>query len=589
MTSGGVTNEVRNGPRRRQAGNRSDPRASDQTSEPTQGRLRGRRRFLAGLGTVGIGGLAGCSGLLGEDGSDGSGDGSGNETTAGEAGFGEFRGSGPLAEDREELQGTRIADLPDLSGELTTIYLGGGEGGLYRDLLARFQEIYPDFTVNPRASREPPTPRTRSSARATRRRPTCSGRSTPGRCPRWPTRVSLRRFPRKSSTRSPRSSTPTTRGSGPRAGAGGAVQHERSFSADDVPDTVMDFPETEGMASAMGWAPTYGAFQAFVTAMRLIEGEDATRQWLQDMVDAGVSEYNNEFLVSNAVADGELTAGFANHYYALRVQASRPDAPLDLAFTSGDAGALINVAGAAVLGASENTDLANTFLRHLLSAEAQEFFATRTYAYPMVEGHPAGRRPPLHRRTEPAGTGPLEALRPPADARTDAGGGRPLMAAGSDGARTARTASAESFATTTARASRSSCSRAGVAAAVLTPLLWLLLRASTIEPTEAFSLLTSPTAIDVPHKQPGPRRARHRGVGRAGRPARGADGPDGPPVPPVLDCRRRAPARRPELHRRVRLRLCIRPERGALRQPACSHRSGFRSRRCTASAGRHLC
>jgi len=37
----------------------------------------------------------------------------------------------------------------------------------------------------------------------------------------------------------------------------------------------------------------------------------------------------------------------------------------------------------------------------------------------------------------------------------------------------------------------------GVAAAVLTPLLWLLLRASTIEPTEAFSLLTSPTAIDV--------------------------------------------------------------------------------------------
>ncbi|SFR88710.1 iron(III) transport system permease protein [Halomicrobium zhouii] len=37
----------------------------------------------------------------------------------------------------------------------------------------------------------------------------------------------------------------------------------------------------------------------------------------------------------------------------------------------------------------------------------------------------------------------------------------------------------------------------GVAAAVLTPLLWLLLRASTIEPAEALSLLTSPTATDV--------------------------------------------------------------------------------------------
>ncbi|MCU4800614.1 iron ABC transporter permease [Halobacteria archaeon HArc-gm2] len=36
-----------------------------------------------------------------------------------------------------------------------------------------------------------------------------------------------------------------------------------------------------------------------------------------------------------------------------------------------------------------------------------------------------------------------------------------------------------------------------VAAAVLTPLLWLLLRASTIEPSEALSLLTSPTATEV--------------------------------------------------------------------------------------------
>jgi iron(III) transport system substrate-binding protein len=138
----------------------------------------------------------------------------------------------------------------------------------------------------------------------------------------------------------------------------------------------------------MGWAPTYGAFQAFVTAMRLQEGEERTKAWLQNMLDAGVTEYNNEFLVSNAAADGELQAGFANHYYALRVQAARPDSPLELAFTSGDAGALINVAGTAVLSASDQQDLANTFVRHLLSAEAQEFFATRTYAYPMIPGVP---------------------------------------------------------------------------------------------------------------------------------------------------------------------------------------------------------
>ena len=31
----------------------------------------------------------------------------------------------------------------------------------------------------------------------------------------------------------------------------------------------------------VGWAPTNGSFQAFVTAMRLIEGEAATRAWLE--------------------------------------------------------------------------------------------------------------------------------------------------------------------------------------------------------------------------------------------------------------------------------------------------------------------
>ncbi|WP_394325736.1 hypothetical protein [Halolamina pelagica] len=70
------------------------------------------------------------------------------------------------------------------------------------------------------------------------------------------------------------------------------------------------------------------------------------------------------------------------------MQAARPNAPIDLAFTSGDAGALINVAGAAVLSASPQQELASNFVRHLLSAEVQEYFATRAYAYPMIPGVP---------------------------------------------------------------------------------------------------------------------------------------------------------------------------------------------------------
>ena len=70
------------------------------------------------------------------------------------------------------------------------------------------------------------------------------------------------------------------------------------------------------------------------------------------------------------------------------VRSARSDAPLDLAFTSGDAGALINVAGAAVVRGTEQQELAENFIRHLLTVEAQEFFATRTFAYPMIPGVP---------------------------------------------------------------------------------------------------------------------------------------------------------------------------------------------------------
>jgi iron(III) transport system substrate-binding protein len=120
------------------------------------------------------------------------------------------------------------------------------------------------------------------------------------------------------------------------------------------------------------------------------------------MLAAGVTEFPDEFLISNAVADGEIVAGFANHYYALRVQAARPDAPIALAFTEGDAGGLVNIAGAGVLSGTDRGEQARRLIRHLLTAEAQEFFATRTFAYPMVTGvPPVGDIPPIDELSPP--------------------------------------------------------------------------------------------------------------------------------------------------------------------------------------------
>ncbi len=369
----------------------------------TERRL-GRRRVLAALGAAGATGLAGCGGLAGEETTetDGDGDGGdGGDASAVGASFEEFRGSGPLAEGRADVGGTRIADLPNMSGALT-VYLGGGEGGLYRDLIARFEEIYPEFSATLREAGTADLANTLIS----------EGEATPADVFWSVDAGSLAAVANEGLTATlpsevvdpvPEEFHPDDGWVGTAGRARAIPYNTEELSADDVPDSVMAFPDEPALADATGWAPTYGAFQAFVTAMRLLEGADATRSWLRGMVDAGTTEYSNEFLVSNAVADGELAAGFANHYYALRVQAARPDAPIDLAFTGGDAGALINVAGAARLSASQQPDLADSFVRHLLSAEAQEFFTTRTYAYPVVEGiTPVGGLPPIEELDPPS-------------------------------------------------------------------------------------------------------------------------------------------------------------------------------------------
>jgi iron(III) transport system substrate-binding protein len=337
---------------------------------------RGRRRFLAAVGSAATAGLAGCAGLQSDE--------SGG-ADAGQVAFSDFRGSGRLVESRPEIDAPRIADLPDLSGELT-LYLGGGEGGLYRELVALFERIYDDFTAVPNAG---------GTAEQANKLLT-EGEETPADVFWSVDAGSLSVVAEEGLTAQLASETvenvPSTfhpdRQWVANAGRARAIPYNTDqLSASDVPDSVMAFPDSPLADGGVGWAPTYGAFQAFVTAMRLTEGESATRDWLEAM-QPSVTEYPDEFLTSNAVADGEVAGGFANHYYALRVRDARPDAPLELAFTSGDAGALINVAGAAVLGPSDNAELAENFVAHLLSAEAQEFFATRSFGYPTVEGVP---------------------------------------------------------------------------------------------------------------------------------------------------------------------------------------------------------
>jgi iron(III) transport system substrate-binding protein len=164
------------------------------------------------------------------------------------------------------------------------------------------------------------------------------------------------------------------------------VYNTELLNEEDLPASILDLANPE-WAGRVGWAPTNASFQAHVTAMRLLLGDDAVRSWLESMVANGAIPYDGNTAVVQAVIDGEVQVGLVNHYYLYGFLADNPDVPaVNYYFPGGDPGALVNVAGAGIVSTSDHPGLAQRLILYLLGNHAQEYFATETYEYPLVAG-----------------------------------------------------------------------------------------------------------------------------------------------------------------------------------------------------------
>jgi iron(III) transport system substrate-binding protein len=161
----------------------------------------------------------------------------------------------------------------------------------------------------------------------------------------------------------------------------------KKVTEQDLPPSILDFTKPE-WRGRIGWAPTNGSLQAFVTAMREYKGEDATRAWLEGIKANGARAYANNRAIISAVAAEEVEVGFVNHYYLYGFLATEgQNFPVRNYHTkNGDIGAVVLVAGAGVLRTSRNPAAAEAFLEFLLSPAAQQYFATQTYEYPLIAG-----------------------------------------------------------------------------------------------------------------------------------------------------------------------------------------------------------
>lgn len=184
------------------------------------------------------------------------------------------------------------------------------------------------------------------------------------------------------------------------------------------PDLISDMPESiEEVAdpkykSQVAWAPSNASFQAFITAFRVSQGEQAASDWLDAMIANDAQLYDNNVDILEAVNSGEMGIGLINHYYWARM-ANEVGGPenmgAELVFLTGDdPGALVNATAVAITKGGADNPAALRFVEFLLSEEGQTYFEEETKEYPLVAGVPS-----------PAGVPPLEDLQGPALDLTD--------------------------------------------------------------------------------------------------------------------------------------------------------------------------
>jgi iron(III) transport system substrate-binding protein len=164
-----------------------------------------------------------------------------------------------------------------------------------------------------------------------------------------------------------------------------AMYNTDALSAKDMPDSILDFADPE-WAGRISYSPTGADFQAIVSAVLELEGEDATRKWLEGLADNG-TEYDGNDVVLESVNSGEVDAGIAYHYYWYRDQKEAGDNSDNTElhfFGDQDPGAFVSVSGAGVLASSDKQTNAQKFVNFLASEEGQQAIAD-SYAleYPL--------------------------------------------------------------------------------------------------------------------------------------------------------------------------------------------------------------
>ena len=174
------------------------------------------------------------------------------------------------------------------------------------------------------------------------------------------------------------------------------------LSAADLPATIDGFTDPV-WRGRIGLAPSNASFLAFVAAMILERGEEATSEWLEGIAANEPQIFSGNAPIVAAIDQGTVEVGLVNHYYLLGLISDQGSSnAANYFFATAGPESLVMPAGAGILATSDSLAAAQDFVEFLLSAEAQHYFAEETFEYPLIAGVDA-----------PAGLPPLDSLAQP--------------------------------------------------------------------------------------------------------------------------------------------------------------------------------
>ncbi|RHI04063.1 iron ABC transporter substrate-binding protein [Enterobacter cloacae] len=173
------------------------------------------------------------------------------------------------------------------------------------------------------------------------------------------------------------------------------VYNPEKLSEQQLPKSLMDLakPDWKGRWAA---SPSGADFQAIVSAMLALKGEQATLEWLKAMK-ANFVAYKGNSTVMKAVNAGQIDGGVIYHYYRFVDQSKTGENSKNTKlyyFKHQDPGAFVSLSGGGVLASSKHKAQAQAFIKYITGKEGQESLRTNN-AFEYAVGVNAASNPKL--------------------------------------------------------------------------------------------------------------------------------------------------------------------------------------------------